>query len=409
MSNGAEEVRRWPLHPQPHTGEALTSWLRRIGNLYEISNYAQLVSEIHPDIAGSDLDRDIPDAAARMLAARSTVELDQLQQMSLSGWVPWLLDSTDPAECDFDTYVHQLSVLIPPQLSRDDRSRRAPTEPGWLPWVTDAPNDRVCPVCIGAGNADAVISVKLIWQLALVASCPEHRCSLEPCHVVPGQIVFWDRSVCPLGEDLGPTPVHSTVTALDRRTTAALTEGSAALPRARVHAGLWFRMLRTLIDEICIPLGKAGTYARDLRLIWECAGDRPPRALTCPFEYLNRADQTRILAGATAAITLIEEGTITAFGTHGDLLSPYPADPVFAGTPFPPSVPAPTSQADTASSAWERLPALIDAVVAAARENTDTARSLYAFILLGAHTDQQIRRIDDTFNELAIDVGNRDR
>ncbi|MDJ0016553.1 TniQ family protein [Rhodococcus erythropolis] len=409
MSNGVADVRRWPLHPQPHTGEALTSWLRRIGNLYGISNIAQLVSELHPDGAGSDLDRDIPDAAARMLAARSTVALDRLRQMSLSGWVPWLLDSTDPAECDFDTYVHQLSVLIPPHLARDDRSRRAPTEPGWLPWVTDTPNTRVCPKCIGTGNADAVISVKLIWQLALVTSCPEHRCRLEPCHVVPGQIVFWDRSVCALGKDLCPTPVHGTVTALDRRTTAALAEGSATLPRARVHAGLWFRMLRTLIDEICIPLSKAGTYAHDLRLIWECAGDRPPRALTRPFEYLNRVDQSRILAGAAAAITLIEEGAITAAGTHGDLFSPCPADPVFAGTPFPPSAPVPTSQADTASSAWERLPALIDAVVAAARENIDTARSLYAFILLGAHTDQQIRRIDDTFNELGIDVGNRDR
>ena len=42
-------------------------------------------------------------------------------------------------ECDFDTYVHQLSVLLPPHLARDDRSRRAPTEPGWLPWVTDTP------------------------------------------------------------------------------------------------------------------------------------------------------------------------------------------------------------------------------------------------------------------------------
>lgn len=409
MSNGVEEVRRWPLHPQPHSGEALTSWLRRIGNLYGISNIAQLVSELHPDSAGSDLDRDIPDAAARMLAARSTVALDRLRQMSLSGWVPWLLDSTDPAECDFDTYVHQLSVLIPPHLSKGDRSRRAPTEPGWLPWVTDTPNTRVCPVCIGTGNADAVISVKLIWQLALVASCPEHRCRLEPCHVVPGQIVFWDRSVCALGKVLCPTPVHSTVTALDRRTTAALAEGSAALPRTRVHAGLWFRMLRTLIDEICIPLSNAGKYARDLRMIWECVDDRPPRALTRPFEYLNRADQGQILAGAAAAITLIEEGTITAFGTHGALLSPYPADPVFAGTPFPPSVPAPTSHTDSASSAWERLPALIDAVVAAARENIDTARSLHAFILLGAHTDQQIRKIDDTFNELGIDVGNRDR
>lgn len=102
-------------------GSPAAPWLRRIGNLYGISNIAQLVSEIDSDIVASDLDREIADAAARMLAARSTVALDRLRQMSLSGWVPWLLDSTDPAGCDFDTYVHQLfdtyvhqlSVLIP--------------------------------------------------------------------------------------------------------------------------------------------------------------------------------------------------------------------------------------------------------------------------------------------------------
>ncbi|WP_424805030.1 hypothetical protein [Rhodococcus sp. 27YEA15] len=56
-----------------------------------------------------------------------------------------------------------------------------------------------------------------------------------------------------------------------------------------------------------------------------------------------------------------------------------------------------------------KVAALIDAVVVAAREDADTARSLYAFILLGARTDHQICRIDDTFNELGIDIGNHDR
>lgn len=56
-----------------------------------------------------------------------------------------------------------------------------------------------------------------------------------------------------------------------------------------------------------------------------------------------------------------------------------------------------------------QLTALIDAVVAAARENADTALSLHAFIPLGARTDQQIRRISAKFLELGIDGGNRDR
>lgn len=47
----------------------------------------------------------------------------------------------------------------------------------------------------------------------------------------------------------------------------------------------------------------ANVHARDLRMIWECVGDRPPRALTRPFECLNRTDQSRVLTGAAAAIT----------------------------------------------------------------------------------------------------------
>lgn len=406
MSTG-EGVRRWPLHPEPRAGEALTSWLRRVARCYGMTSCTQLVRTVDPGAVGADLDRNLSDGLAQMLAVRGAVSFDRVREMSLSGWVPWLFDSVAPAGCDFDTYVHQLSILVSPDLSGDDRARRAPTEPGWLPWVTTGSSTaRACPVCISTGDAEAV-SVRLMWRLALVSSCPEHQCRLEPCHVLPGEVVLWD-SVVDNGQDVIPIAVSDTVTALDCRTTEALVRGSVGLPQARVHAGLWFRMLRTLIDEICIPLGIAGQCAGDLRLIWGGVGNRPARALTRPFERLDRAEQDRILAGAAAAVALLENGTITGSGTHCDLLSPYPDDPVFAGRPVTPPAPARAEHVDdSGGGTWERMPGLIDAVIAAAREDAGAARNLYAFTLFGANTDQQIRRIDDMFAELGIDLDNR--
>ena len=125
--------------------------------------------------------------------------------------------------------------------------------------------------------------------------------------------MFWDKSVCPLGEDLAPR-YPGAVTALDRRSTAALAD-SVLLPGPRVRAGLWFRMPDTLIDEICIPLSNASKYARDLRLIWECVDHWPPRALTrsranCDSSSSRRCrvlnvKKTRDLSGNSIGVLLV--------------------------------------------------------------------------------------------------------
>ncbi|MEV1248687.1 TniQ family protein [Nonomuraea sp. NPDC050022] len=54
MSGGG--ARRWPLHPPPHPGEALSSWLQRLASRYELT-VAQLLTHnrraAQPTAAGS--------------------------------------------------------------------------------------------------------------------------------------------------------------------------------------------------------------------------------------------------------------------------------------------------------------------------------------------------------------------
>ncbi|MFX7849578.1 TniQ family protein, partial [Acinetobacter baumannii] len=80
---------------------------------------------------------------------------------------------------------------------------------------------------------------------------------------VPGRFLGWENA------DADPRTASDAIATMDRRTWQALTTGHVELPRRRIHAGLWFRLLRTLLDELNTPLSACGTYAGYLRLIWE--------------------------------------------------------------------------------------------------------------------------------------------
>ena len=87
---------RWPLHPAPRPGEALSSWLRRLGATYQMS-VAELIEHglgrdrktVH------DLDLDPPLPLLDVPSERSGIDRHRLQQMSLAGWMPATVDSLD--------------------------------------------------------------------------------------------------------------------------------------------------------------------------------------------------------------------------------------------------------------------------------------------------------------------------
>lgn len=65
---------------------------------------------------------------------------------------------------------------------------------------------------------------------------------------------------------------------LDRYTAQALTTGQVTLPGRTVHAGAWFRLLRSLLDEVSLALtGRSATAGpRSSR------SGTPPAALCAP-------------------------------------------------------------------------------------------------------------------------------
>lgn len=176
---------RWPVHPAPLDGEALSSWLRRIADSYRMSLPELLEHDLgyHP-INGDDLDiaptAELLDAVAR----RSGVDLNRLRQMSLAGWTPWLQDSLDADPAGFDTYVHQFSLMLPPG------QRKKQANGSWLAWQPARPMRRACPVCLEDPARQGLL---FLWRLPLLLSCPDHDCMLEPYIGAPSIWLGWEN------------------------------------------------------------------------------------------------------------------------------------------------------------------------------------------------------------------------
>ncbi len=107
---------RWPLHPAPVEMESLSSWLRRIAASYGMYSYALLEHGLgHRELSDPELDLNPPTDLLEELAKRTGLDQHRVIAMTMAGWVPWLFDSLIPAPGAYETYVHQLSVLLPPK------------------------------------------------------------------------------------------------------------------------------------------------------------------------------------------------------------------------------------------------------------------------------------------------------
>lgn len=302
-------VPRWPVHPAPMPGEALSSWLRRIAARYDAS-LEEIVSDLgHALGPPGHLDTCQPAGLARELAHRTGVDVYRIQRMSFSGWTPWLIDQMDPDPEAFRTYTRQFSVLLP------EGKRRPRVIPIWLAWLPSRPAFRACPLCITTSTPP--YPYQLLWLLPLTLSCPFHGCLLEPRTRAVTYFTDWVR------KPPTPRPASSTVLAMDKRTWQAMTTGSVDLPQRQVHAETWFRLIRTIIDEMGISLSEY-TANRLIRRIWKDAGHpvwagyrRWQTFEDYPFDV-----QGRLLEGAATAIHLLESGTIAGPGKDAALFLP---------------------------------------------------------------------------------------
>ncbi len=224
---------RWPLHPPPSAGEALTSWVARLAALYGMTPGYLLrhclgeASALLDDPRADDLDFDPPAGILQALAERTGTDPGVARLTTVAGWVPWLADTLDP--CDgqeaFDTYVRQDSVLLAPgEAGRSPVPHRLP----WIPvrdqqWRIDLV---ACPACPG----DPARGTSLLAMLPIMTTCGEHGCRLQT--EVAVRLAALDRDPEP------PPPVPGPVVAMDRLTFEGLTTGIVTLPGRLVHVGL---------------------------------------------------------------------------------------------------------------------------------------------------------------------------
>jgi hypothetical protein len=122
---------------------------------------------------------------------------------------------------------------------------------------------RACTVCVSdTDRGDA-----LIWQLPLMVGCGEHGCRLE--ERIEIERARLDKQPLPF------TTVAEPVATLDRYTHQALMTGLVDLPGRTVHAGVWFRLLRSLLNELTLSSSMLNRHDKaTVEQVWQTAGLR---------------------------------------------------------------------------------------------------------------------------------------
>jgi hypothetical protein len=312
----------------------MSSWLERLARLYGMHVNDLLGPDLGVWARPVDLvDYDPPPEIFALLAVRTGVGEGQLRAMTLAGWAPWLFDiypamQRDAAEV-FHTYVRGNSVLLDPRAaSRPSALRRS-----WRgPWLSTDPLNRTCPRCTAETGQRA-----LLWELPLTVGCTEHGCRLESASDA------LRTAIDPKDHNLEPIPIPEPLATLENYTHQALTTGTVQLPGRPVHAGVWFRLLRSLLDELSLALTTMNQSARrTLEQVWATAGLRARAGISVwrPYEHLPWDTQEKLLMAAAVAVTLVAERQIVARGTFGALLASTPHEPVYDGDdPYgPPTV-----------------------------------------------------------------------
>lgn len=306
------------------------------------------------------LDLDPPIEILSGLAERTGTDLERVRAMTLAGWVPWLFDIltvTDDGHEVFRNYVRGDSVLLAHGRRRLPQPHR-PWRGPWLPGPQQVQR-RVCPVCVSRSQPRR----SLIWDLPLTVSCIVHGCRLEPDdQVTMGQLT---------GNPVQPVMITEPLATLDGYTQQALTTGEVRLPGRTVHAGVWFRLLRILLDELTLAPSTLGTRSRQtIESVWHEAGLPIRCAITAwqPYEQLPWRIQQQLLLAAAVALQQAAEHRLTARGSLAAALSEQLPKTVYDG-----------DRANNGGS-WSKIVTQAEEVLRLARTNAKAAQNLFAFL-----------------------------
>jgi len=318
--------RRLPLHPRPLSGEALSSWLLRLARAYRLDLHTFLVRALGVDVAGvpqGTLDLSPPVGVIETLADRTGVAVERIQAMTLAAYTPLLIDALRPQPGLFRTYVARLGVL-----TWTDARACAPVrdldEGRWLPWITaDLLNHEQPTGCRRCLVEDAVPYTRLCWRAGWMASCPVHGECFET-----GYLDERDPSWSYAWKPAEPAP--PALTFVDGLTLSAVTTGAVRLANGWLHAGLWLRLLRALVDELTRPtrLLRGAAYGHVLHA-WREAGfaQRAVHGAFPPFESLAPDRRKTVLTVAGHLLRHLGETELAelTLGQQGRRLPLLPA------------------------------------------------------------------------------------
>jgi len=286
-------MKRLPIHPQPLPHEALTSWIRRMAELYDLDAMTFMERAFNCKYTyASEMDFDIcaPQELIMALSKRTTVPVGKIRAMTIEGYAPLLIDTTLPAEGLFKAYISQFPTLAPirnkfPKLlfSLDEMS--------WLPWVSPYFKDQSCTECI---DLDPVPYRRIYWRLSWMVCCPLHGQMLE--------------------DSSPPRQASEAIIALDHLTLKAVSSGKVILHDGRtIHAAVWLRSLRTLIDELTRPISTLGQARLTIEKIWQSA-DRSRYMGSrkfLVFEYMGSKEREHIMQVVAETVEKLLEGAIS--------------------------------------------------------------------------------------------------
>ena len=158
---------------------------------------------------------------------------------------------------------------------------------------------------------------RLFWRLSWMGSCPRHGVVLEERpHGMGGR------------EGAAPQPPragHPDLLLLDGLTLQAITGGAVVLPnRRRLPGGRWLRMVRALIEELCLTRKDATQASAILRVFWarHGLGYRGGVLLPTPFEMHQLDRQRLFLTVAGTAIRMLCAGRVVSPSPWATLLAP---------------------------------------------------------------------------------------
>lgn len=382
--------KRWPLHPHPFAEETLLSWLARIANGYKFSLDDLLQHDLGFQGKPDTLNMEVPDWLLTLLSERTGISAQEIYAHTLLSLTPLMLDNLYEKEANFESYVRDYSILLPSDVSHN----YMPNKP-WRPWFNEQSLTMInaCPVCVDNNGTSIIL---LPWYLPIMLSCIVHQCLLRPCRIYQGCYIYWED------ENATPTPSSTAIHEMDKKTWSALTTGQVTLPQRVVHAGVWFRLLRTLLDELHVPPPSSKKpYAKYIRDIWASHG-LPPRAEQKnwrPYETLSREVQKQTLIAAATAITRMEH----------DLIKP-PGEQVFLFFPEPihnKDLPSFLQKQDantieTPISPWQRANESMSQLIEMAKKDPKAAKDLRDFCIFGRTDLKVIQFVENTMIEAGV-------